>query len=136
MINRSGQAVMRLLVLGLLTLGVMGMHTLGHPSSHHAPADAAMAMGGEAPSITPGMHLLAPSHQPGAPGMALNPLSVCLGVLTALGLAIALRLVWLRRVRGTAARRSLAVGVGGSATRGPPGWPVGLHLADLSVQPI
>ncbi|MFD2079648.1 hypothetical protein SAMN05421678_116174 [Actinopolymorpha cephalotaxi] len=163
MIGRSGSAAVRLLLLGLLTLGVVGMHTLGHPSSHDAPAmstsagaphsphssqpsehvdlatadTAGMGMGGDAPSIIPGMHLAVSSHQPGGPGMGLDPLSVCLGVLTMLGLMIAGRLVRLLRDDGTAVRRHLGTGVGGSGTRGPPDLPaVGLHLADLSVQRI
>ncbi|NYH89207.1 hypothetical protein [Actinopolymorpha rutila] len=164
MVGRSGSAAVRLLVLGLLTLGVAGMHTLGHPSSHDAPAmgahavpahsahsshssthvdlataDTALAnaVGGNVSSIIPGMHLAVSSHKSGGPGMGLDPLSVCLGVLTMLGLIIAVRLVRLRRDEVMVPRRRVGIGVGGSGTRGPPGCPaVGLHLAGLSVQRI
>lgn len=161
MVGRPGSAAVRLLLLGLLTLGVVGMHTLGHPSSHDTPAmgtqaapahssqasehadlataDAALlkVMSSNAPSTSPGMHFAAPSHQPGAPGMGLDPLSVCLGILTVLGLTIAVRLARLRRDEGVMPPPRGGVGIGGSGTRGPPGRPaVGLHLADLSVQRI
>ncbi|MGW0227428.1 hypothetical protein ACWDWO_03865 [Actinopolymorpha singaporensis] len=161
MVGRRGSAAVRLLLLGLLTLGVVGMHTLGHPSSHHPPemgtqavpahsshgsehADPATAgsaqvkaTGNDARSIAPGRHHTVTSHKSGDRGMGLDPLSVCLGVLTVLGLIIALRLARLRRDEGIVPRRRVGVGIGGSGTRGPPGRPaVGLHLADLSVQRI
>ncbi|WBP90033.1 DUF6153 family protein [Kitasatospora cathayae] len=69
--------VLRLLLLAALLLGIVTMHTLGHPSGGHG------GHGGHGPQVTaaqqmPGHH--SPTADPaGADGM--DPMTVCLAVL-------------------------------------------------------
>lgn len=72
----------RLLLFAALLLGIVTMHTLGHPRDHGTAAGThAMASGGHA--MAPGGHASVPAastpHGGGHGGM--DPLSVCLAVL-------------------------------------------------------
>ncbi|MFE6842381.1 hypothetical protein [Streptomyces sp. NPDC057686] len=95
----------RLLLLAALILGIVTMHTLGHPSRSHAMEDAvaavAVASAGHAsdhaPAHTPGHAATVPAHAshdrgPAAevppPGSGMDPMSVCLAVLGGLTLLI------------------------------------------------
>ncbi|MEH6377666.1 hypothetical protein V7793_25510 [Streptomyces sp. KLMMK] len=107
----------RLLLLSALLLGIVTMHTLGHPTGHagtgtghkagthaaagtHAVAGAHAAAGADETSGShPQAHSAAPAPAPGptagdplsAPGM--DPMSVCLAVLGTALLALVLLLV-------------------------------------------
>ncbi|MFI5661571.1 DUF6153 family protein [Streptomyces sp. NPDC051684] len=76
----------RLLLFAALLFGVVGMHTLGHPSGHGAGHDGAMPM--------PSAHVAMAGHdsphgtavtvheRPDSPGHGgMDPLNVCLAVL-------------------------------------------------------
>ncbi|MGW9303689.1 hypothetical protein ACWHA3_23090 [Streptomyces cyaneofuscatus] len=97
----SGSAVCRqLLLLAALLFGIVTMHTVGHPAAEHAPAasvpvsvsDAvampvsdtvAMPVSG-AMSVSDAAH----SSPDRSPMSGMDPLSVCLAVLGAWGLAL------------------------------------------------
>ncbi|MEE1738440.1 hypothetical protein PUR49_18255 [Streptomyces sp. BE147] len=104
----------RLLLLAALLFGIVTMHTVGHPAEHGAPASgmtaahevpagdpvahlsaAAPAAGLDAPAAGPVAPVAAAlgaalgAHSPdGAPMGGMDPLSVCLAVLGAWGLAL------------------------------------------------
>ncbi|MFZ3570901.1 DUF6153 family protein [Streptomyces sp. BH097] len=88
----------RLLLFAALLLGVVGMHTLGHPSGHGAGRDGAMPM--------PSAHVATAGHgsphstavtvheRPGSPGHGgMDPLNVCLAVLGSFTLLLLTALV-------------------------------------------
>jgi hypothetical protein len=124
----------RLLVVVLGVAGVVGMHTLGHPTdgAHGGPiARASHAVVGHLqmsdPAVADVVSMILPRG-----GMRLNPLEVCLAILAAglLLLIAGMVLVWARRaIPHDTRRRALAL-----AGRGPPPcvW-VGLRLVDLTV---
>ncbi|WP_372407069.1 DUF6153 family protein [Streptomyces luteireticuli] len=99
----------RLLLFAALLLGIVTMHTLGHPTGHDAPtspghpahsAHSARSVQAQAHPGTPDGDRAAPPphHRPG-----LDPMSVCLAVLGAgwtVVLLLALR--FLRRPAGAA----------------------------------
>ncbi|MEU6842794.1 DUF6153 family protein [Streptomyces sp. NPDC046716] len=73
----------RLLLFVALLLGIVGMHTLGHPTGHAMASEHGMAMSGamsepvvEAPTVVAHEH-----GKPGGVGTGMDPLSVCLAVL-------------------------------------------------------
>ncbi|MGA4848497.1 DUF6153 family protein [Streptomyces sp. G5(2025)] len=112
--KRTGHG--QLLLLAALLLGIVTMHTLGHPSGEH-PSAAHTSGGhgashGAASHRSPGpdMVLELKSESPpqdGAAGMGMDPLSVCLAVLGALTLVLLLWLLvraGLSRPGGTLAR--------------------------------
>ncbi|WP_126643944.1 DUF6153 family protein [Embleya hyalina] len=124
---------MRGLLLVLLTLGVMGMHTLGHPASAAAPgsapgsasvapADPAAAStavdpvdagGGAMRPMAPGRHGGCPDGDcsaGGGPHHGSDPTTICLAVLLAgLGVVVAaLAVLALRRARTRRRRRPRA----------------------------
>ncbi|MFI6148869.1 hypothetical protein [Streptomyces sp. NPDC051109] len=101
----------RLLLLAALLLGIVTMHTLGHPSRSHTMEDAtpaaAVASAARAAAHTSGhgsggasghaSSRTAADHAPGGPGPAaeappagsgMDPMSVCLAVLGGLTLLI------------------------------------------------
>ncbi|MCX4968955.1 hypothetical protein OHA98_30165 [Streptomyces sp. NBC_00654] len=100
----------RLLLLAALLFGIVTMHTVGHPAEHAAPASG-MTAAHEVPAGDPVAHpsTAAPAaglaasaggpvaplaaaldaHSPdGGPMSGMDPLSVCLAVLGAWGLAL------------------------------------------------
>ncbi|GAA3489792.1 hypothetical protein [Streptomyces cremeus] len=103
----------RLLLLVALLFGIVAMHTLGHPAEEHGgsadPAsvtarhqglaaplhEAAAASAPAAPLAAAG--LLAATSEPPLHGM--DPMSVCLAVLTAWGVALLCALALSRRRR-------------------------------------
>ncbi|UGQ11470.1 DUF6153 family protein [Yinghuangia sp. ASG 101] len=123
---RPGTAAVRLLLLVLLTVGIVGMHTLGHPEDDTATAATASAVGPAAahtlPHDTagncPAGHCASPDalmsdgvgdhpsgrHGADSSGHGTDPASMCLAVfLAALG-ALLLGAAWLtvrRRSRGS-----------------------------------
>ncbi|YCK37474.1 hypothetical protein ACNF49_26480 [Actinomadura sp. ATCC 39365] len=119
----------RALLLVVLTLGVCGMHTLGHVNARHDMANArhGPAVAHELP-VAPAAALagLAPGHE--MPG--LDPAGVCLAVLTSL-LVVVLLALWVG-VR----RRAVGGADPGPAFRPvarPPPRPTSLRLARLSI---
>lgn len=130
-------SILRLILLIAVACGVTGMHTLGHAAAdehstgpdHGAMADTATAYEQSRKGSTTARVADPNDHRPG--GMHMNPFSVCLAVLAALGLSV-LILATLAST-GSAFRAPqprLAVAVG---SRGPPWSPVGLRVAHLSV---
>ncbi|MDF5753620.1 hypothetical protein [Spongiactinospora sp. TRM90649] len=91
----------RLLLLLLLVLGVTGMHTLGHATTHHAMADAGShsvgVSAGHGPAVAGGL------VAPGRDLPDLDPGAMCLAVLTSL------LLLWIGTARLRAQRLALAV---------------------------
>ncbi|QEU94769.1 hypothetical protein [Streptomyces kanamyceticus] len=111
--TRSRTGYGQLLLLAALLLGIVTMHTLGHPSGGHdghdghdggasmpAAASAPMSpsmgheMAGAAPTA-PTARVVAPASEPHH-GMSMDPLSVCLAVLGAFTLIVLVRAGLLR----------------------------------------
>ena len=93
----------QLLLLAALLLGIVTMHTLGHPTGHGGGSEPAsarheMTMTGAAPAEHGGTHARpAVVAVPAPAGMSgMDPLSVCLGVLGAFTLVLLLRAGLLR----------------------------------------
>ncbi|WP_330330122.1 DUF6153 family protein [Streptomyces sp. NBC_00536] len=125
----------RVLLLAALLLGIVTMHTLGHPddspAGQDAPAAHSVAHG------TGGAHGMPPAHGtpvPPAAGktavrgpaggrMAMDPMSVCLAVLLA-GISLLSVLALARTAAPAAARRT----VRGDRARGGPDPPTGREL--------
>ncbi|MFF8700900.1 hypothetical protein ACF067_17765 [Streptomyces albidoflavus] len=159
--TRTGTAVGRagrLLLLAALLLGVLTMHTLGHPTGDHggahsgahgaahgpgtvAAAPAAPAGSGAAEHHSPAAGIAAGAAAgavTGTPGSSdplpgTDPLSVCLAVLAALTLGLLLRaggLLWGGAAPGSAARVLLT---GRRGAQWPIAPPTRLALARLSV---
>ncbi|WP_367137208.1 MULTISPECIES: DUF6153 family protein [Streptomyces] len=117
----------RLLLLSALLLGIVTMHTLGHPTGHagtgHAGSEHASTghkAGAHAAAEVHAQQVHSPgptAHDPlSAPGM--DPMSVCLAVLGAALLALVLLLV-------TAALRRPAAALAGARARLlRPLWPI------------
>ncbi|MBF4136859.1 hypothetical protein CLM85_16330 [Streptomyces albidoflavus] len=143
MAGRAG----RLLLLAALLLGVLTMHTLGHPTGDHGGAYGA-AHGPGTVAAAPAVSGAAEHHSPadgiaagavtGTPGSSdplpgTDPLSVCLAVLAALTLGLLLRaggLLWGGAAPGSAARLLLT---GRRGAQWPIAPPTRLALARLSV---
>lgn len=146
MAGRAG----RLLLLAALLLGVLTMHTLGHPTGEHGSAHGAahgpgtVAAAAEAPEAPAAERTGAEHHSPavgastGTPDSSdplpgTDPLSVCLAVLAALTLGLLLRaggLLWRGASLGSAARVLLT---GRRGAQWPIAPPTRLALARLSV---
>lgn len=92
----------RLLLFGALLLGVVTMHTLGHPAEHggRAAASHTMAADGHRAATSQTHTMAAEGHHAAPPQAAsvhgehhgMDPMSVCLAVLGAALLALALLL--------------------------------------------
>ncbi|WP_440571764.1 hypothetical protein [Streptomyces sp. KR2] len=137
----------RLLLLAALLLGVLTMHTLGHPTGDHGGAHGA-AHGPGTVAAAPAGSGAAEHHSPAAgiaagavtgtpdssdPLPGTDPLSVCLAVLAALTLGLLLRaggLLGGGAAPGSAARVLLT---GRRGAQWPIAPPTRLALARLSV---
>lgn len=126
----------RLLLLAVLALGVLGMHTLGHPSDEHG-ADTAMASVEALPhGATHAAVAATASHGLAIAGetAVMNPMNVCLAILTAFAIASLLAVLLANRDRRISVATTYCPSwtVGG---RGPPlpVAPLGRRLAALSV---
>ncbi|MFF3993055.1 hypothetical protein ACFYX8_07005 [Streptomyces cyaneofuscatus] len=84
---RSGSAVCRqLLLLAALLFGIVTMHTVGHPAAEHAPsASVPMSVSDAVATPVSDAAHSSPEHSPMS---GMDPLSVCLAVLGAWGLAL------------------------------------------------
>ncbi|KLJ05067.1 DUF6153 family protein [Streptomyces sp. KE1] len=136
----------RLLLLAALLLGVLTMHTLGHPTGDHGSAHGAVHGTGTvaaAPAAPTGSdaqehHSPAVGSPTGTPDSSdplpgTDPLSVCVAVLAALTLGLLLRaggLLWRGAALGSAARVLLT---GRRGAQWPIAPPTRLTLARLSV---
>ncbi|WP_436736639.1 hypothetical protein [Streptomyces sp. BBFR102] len=141
----------RLLLLAALLLGVLTMHTLGHPAGDHGGAHSGArgpgtvtAAGARPPAAhepPPGAAeearspavAGAPASPADSPLPGTDPLSVCLAVLAALTLGLLLRaggLRWRGAAAGAAPRVPLA---GRRGAQWPIAPPTRLTLARLSV---
>ncbi|MFI1796089.1 DUF6153 family protein [Streptomyces sp. NPDC020379] len=89
MAGRRGAAArcVRLLLFTALLLGIVTMHSLGHPAEHGGPAAGSHTMRAEA-------HHAAPPRAPSVHGEShgTDPMSVCLAVLGSALLALVLLL--------------------------------------------
>ncbi|WP_433397072.1 hypothetical protein [Streptomyces sp. CA-146814] len=85
---RSGSAVYgQLLLLAALLLGIVTMHTVGHPAEHASSPSVSAAPVAAADAASDAAH---PSHHSpdDTPMSGMDPLSVCLAVLGVWGLAL------------------------------------------------
>ncbi|WP_328697065.1 DUF6153 family protein [Streptomyces sp. NBC_00342] len=112
--TRYGQ----LLLFAALLFGIFTMHTVGHPAEHggqgastassHASHSMVMAGAASADADTRVVNAHHPDRP--APMRSMDPLAVCLAVLSVWGLALLTALMAARRptgsARGTAAARS------------------------------
>ncbi|MGY0023538.1 DUF6153 family protein [Streptomyces sp. cg35] len=144
--TRGGTGRGQLLLFVALLLGIVGMHTLGHPSEHAAmPASAmnAPAMTGPAmaastttaPANASAMtHAGAPvaAHEHRSPaGSGMDPLSVCLAVLGSFTLLLLTAATVLRAVRARGPVRPVVRGLAFAHRPHPP--PPRALLSRLSV---
>ncbi|MPZ29055.1 MAG: hypothetical protein GEV12_22330 [Micromonosporaceae bacterium] len=131
-----GAAHLRLLLLLAVACGVVQMHILGHASDEHGgyadqPLEAGHAMAGPYPPS---------GEEPeggGVPGpeRPVDPLAVCLAIVTTVGLTAAVVFLWTRRAVSRLAGVSRQVARGMWWGRGPPFVvpPLGRRIAALSV---
>lgn len=79
----------QLLLLAALLFGIVTMHTVGHPAAEHAPS-AAVAVADAVAVAETASDAAHPSHPSPehSPMSGMDPLSVCLAVLGAWGLAL------------------------------------------------
>ncbi|MFE7479287.1 hypothetical protein [Streptomyces sp. NPDC057552] len=108
---RSGSVMCgQLLLFAALLFGIFTMHTVGHPAEHGTPATpaAVSTAGADGVSVGAGHHSSHESHD--SPMSGMDPLSVCLAVLGAWGLALVG--LWLFGVRVGGRRLGTPVGAG------------------------
>ncbi|MFW3462370.1 hypothetical protein ACN24K_18085 [Streptomyces microflavus] len=105
----------QLLLLAALLFGIVTMHTVGHPAEHAPSSSAPVATSGAMPVAEAASDRAHPSHgsPDHSPLSGMDPLSVCLAVLGAWGLA--LLGAWLSGLR--AAGRPLGTTVGARLLR-------------------
>ncbi|MFJ9570008.1 hypothetical protein [Streptomyces bacillaris] len=107
---RSGSVVGgQLLLFAALLFGIFTMHTVGHPAEHAAPVAAGAGPSAVSAVEVGGAHHSGPAA-PDSPMSGMDPLSVCLAVLGAWGLALVG--LWLFGVRMGARRLGTPVGAG------------------------
>ncbi|MEV0782596.1 DUF6153 family protein [Streptomyces sp. NPDC050423] len=102
----------QLLLFAALLFGIFTMHTVGHPAEHSgqvAAATAAGATGVDAMTASPSeatqtTHLDHRRHDRPAPMRGMDPMAVCLAVLSVWGLALLTALMVARRPVGSAPR--------------------------------
>ena len=123
--RRLALRVVRGFLLVILALGVYGMHTLGHAECRHdgSPGDASVMV---RELVSSGSLGFVPDR--GMPG--LDPTSVCLAVLTSLGIVLVLA-AWIKERRRTSANTLSSSSVQRVAR--PPPKTTSLRLARLSM---
>jgi hypothetical protein len=129
------RAALRLLLV-LTATGIVGMHTLGHPTSggHGASAGHSTGLVSHEPvveALGAAMTAVVQRDMHGG-GMRLDPLSICLAILVGSVLLLLVALLGVHH-RSRAFFGHILAALG-AAERGPPRFPLGLRLADLSVQ--
>lgn len=89
------------LLLVALLFGIATMHTVGHPAEHASPGPSAAAAHGEHEAPPPAAASAAASSAvDSAPMSGMDPMTVCLAVLSTWGVALlVLRLLGPRRAR-------------------------------------
>ncbi|NYS20410.1 hypothetical protein HFP43_26130 [Streptomyces sp. SJ1-7] len=105
----------QLLLLAALLLGIVTMHTVGHPAAEHGPSAAvpvSVSMS-DAADMPVAPSDAAHSSSDHSPMSGMDPLSVCLAVLGAWGLALVGAWLLLGRADG----RSLGTPVGAGLLR-------------------
>ncbi|MGW2229128.1 hypothetical protein [Streptomyces formicae] len=146
--TRSRTGYGQLMLLAALLLGIVTMHTLGHPSGGHdgggTPAAVSSPMGHDMAGAAPAAHerdggdprhgeravrVAAPAPEP-HDGMSMDPLSVCLAVLGAFTLVLLVR-AGLLRPGATLARLPASGRLPHALRPDPP--PPRIRLARLSV---
>ncbi|ATL27265.1 hypothetical protein [Streptomyces formicae] len=154
--TRSRTGYGQLMLLAALLLGIVTMHTLGHPSGGHdggasTPAAVSSPMGHDMAGPAPAAHepapaaherdgdgprhgeravrMAAPAPEP-HDGMSMDPLSVCLAVLGAFTLVLLVR-AGLLRPGGTLAQLPASGRLPHTLRPDPP--PPRIRLARLSV---
>ncbi|MFJ5734959.1 DUF6153 family protein [Streptomyces microflavus] len=102
----------QLLLLAALLFGIVTMHTVGHPAEHAPSSSAPVAMADAMPAPEAASDRAHPSHgsPDHSPMSGMDPLSVCLAVLGAWGLA--LLGAWLSGLRADGRPLGTAVGAG------------------------
>ncbi|MGW0667620.1 DUF6153 family protein [Streptomyces sp. NPDC002746] len=136
--TRYGQ----LLLFAALLFGIFTMHTVGHPAEHggqgagpaSSHASHSMAMTGTASADADTRTVNTHAHHPDrpAPMRSMDPMAVCLAVLSVWGLALLTALLMARRSAGGLSRNTAAR----SPRRPrppPPPRPRKALLTDLSV---
>ncbi|MFF7013679.1 MULTISPECIES: hypothetical protein [Streptomyces] len=111
----TGGSVMygQLLLLAALLLGIVTMHTVGHPAAEHGPSAAVPVSVSDAADMPVAPSDAAHSSPDHSPMSGMDPLSVCLAVLGAWGLALVGAWLLLGRADG----RSLGTPVGAGLLR-------------------
>ncbi|MFD3970633.1 hypothetical protein [Streptomyces cyaneofuscatus] len=85
----SGSAVYgQLLLLAALLFGIVTMHTVGHPAAEHAPSASVPVSASVSDAVAMPVSDAAHSSPDHSPMSGMDPLSVCLAVLGAWGLAL------------------------------------------------
>ncbi|PVC64299.1 hypothetical protein DBP15_23820 [Streptomyces sp. CS065A] len=103
----------QLLLLAALLLGIVTMHTVGHPAAEHGPSAAVPVSVSDAADMPVAPSDAAHSSPDHSPMSGMDPLSVCLAVLGAWGLALVGAWLLLGRADG----RSLGTPVGAGLLR-------------------
>ncbi|MDX2402377.1 DUF6153 family protein [Streptomyces microflavus] len=109
----SGSVIFgQLLLLAALLFGIVTMHTVGHPAEHAPSSSAHVATADAMPVAEAASDRAHPSHgsPDHSPMSGMDPLSVCLAVLGAWGLA--LLGAWLSGLRADGRPLGTAVGAG------------------------
>ncbi|MFD8468037.1 hypothetical protein ACFV10_23385 [Streptomyces cyaneofuscatus] len=87
--GKGGSAMYgQLLLLAALLFGIVTMHTVGHPAAEHAPSAAVSVSVSDAVAMPVAPSDAAHSSPEHSPMSGMDPLSVCLAVLGAWGLAL------------------------------------------------
>lgn len=124
-------------LLLLVTGGLFTMHTLGHFAGHASPMSAhsiTVATHGAEPRMAAadyGHPSQAANQTPGKP-LPFGSLAVCLAVLCTFAVLVLAALLS-KRIPAWTAQITLLIRRVTDMVRGPPGIPIGLKVADLSV---
>ncbi|WNI32267.1 DUF6153 family protein [Streptomyces sp. ITFR-6] len=132
----------QLLLFAALLFGIFTMHTVGHPAEHggqgagqpSSHAAHSMVMAGAASAGADTRAVNAHAHHPDrpAPMRGMDPMAVCLAVLSVWGLALLTALLMARRPAGGLSRHTAARSQR-SPRPPPPPRPRRALLTDLSV---
>lgn len=118
----------RALLLTLVAVGVVGMHSLGHPRDGRLPASHLALVSGHHPE-TAGPAATGLEVPPHRPGHDLDPAAICLAILTAASVALG-GMAWAMHRHLMPGRGRLAANTLAGLGRAPPR---GRMLAELSV---